>query len=270
MKILVTGHEGFIGQNIVEKFINQHELLGYEWTEDGLPDVAGFDWVIHLGAISSTTETDVDKILLQNYEFSKWLYNECNSQGVNLQYASSASVYGDTTHFTEDRPVGPKNPYAWSKYLFDRWISKQKPKIIVQGFRYFNVYGKYEDHKGSQASVFHKFQEQAKNEKCIKLFENSENYLRDFICVNDVVELHKLFLTLNKSGIWNIGTGNAVSFDEIAKLFSNKLNVPIEHISMPQSLEQHYQKYTCANLDKLRSDIGDFQFISPKDYVGFI
>ena len=90
MKILITGHNGFIGQNLMSYLETKHEVAGYDFHPENLPLVKDYDWVIHLGAISSTTETDVDKVILHNYEFSKWLFNQCNQYNVNMQYASSA------------------------------------------------------------------------------------------------------------------------------------------------------------------------------------
>ena len=171
MKILVTGYKGFIGQNMVNA-LRDHTLTLHEWG-DKFPEVAGHDWVVHLGAISSTTETDIEKVMTQNYDFSKKLINDCLAHGVNLQYSSSASVYGLNTDFVEDAPLNPMSPYAWSKYLFDRYVqSRLWNGIYVQGFRYFNVYGPHEDHKGNQASPYYKFEQQAKETGVIKLFEN--------------------------------------------------------------------------------------------------
>lgn len=267
MKILVTGHEGFIGQNFVNSVIDKHELSGWEWNTEKLPDVKGFDWVVHLGAISSTEEKDVDKIILQNYEFSKWLYNECNHNGVNMQYASSASVYGKTDHFTEDGKLQPESPYAWSKYLFDRWVHQQRHNILVQGFRYFNVYGPGESHKGNQMSVFHKFTDQAAENKEIKVFEGSKDIKRDFICVADVVEIHKRFFEIQESGVWNVGTGKATSFYEIAEKIAAKLDAKITEIPIPDNIKQQYQYFTQSNNTKLQVAMGDYRFISPLDYL---
>lgn len=256
MKILVTGHRGFIGQNLVEKFTNigTDELGFFEWG-DPLPVVSNYDWVVHLGAISSTTESDVEKVMVQNYDFSKWLLRECVGAGVNLQYSSSASVYGLGTEFSEDSPVDPRSPYAWSKYLFDRTVLAQlrhgTGNPIIQGFRYFNVYGPHEEHKGNQASPHHKFTEQAKNNGVIKLFVNSDNYLRDFVPVEMVVDVHRRFLTVTESGIFNVGTGAATSFAEVARGIAERYGAKIEHIPMPEALKSQYQAYTKADVSKL-------------------
>ena len=147
-----------------------------------------------MGAISSTTEKDTDKIIEQNYEFSKWLAKECNYRKINLQYASSASVYGLNTDFREDAPKDPRSGYAWSKYLFDRWVEKQNFHIKIQGFRYFNVYGEHEEHKGNMMSPISKFSKQAIEEKKIMLFENSNLYKRDFVWVGDLCKIHVKFI----------------------------------------------------------------------------
>jgi ADP-L-glycero-D-manno-heptose 6-epimerase len=265
MKILITGHKGFIGQNMMSYLEARHEVAGYEFNPEQLPLVKDYDWVIHLGAISSTTETDVDKIILHNYEFTKWLYNQCNAYKVNMQYASSASVYGNTTHFTESGPSDPKSPYSWSKYLFDRWIGGMNPQITIQGFRYFNVYGPGEDHKGDQASPVHKFTQQAKTGK-IKLFENSENYKRDFVCVSDICEIHEKMLDISEKGVYNIGTGSAISFQQVAEFVAKKHNANIEYIPMPNNLKGQYQEYTCANLDSL-STVVKHKFKSVEEYI---
>jgi len=266
MKILITGHKGFIGQNLTFYLQPDHELFGYEWQEEHLPEVEGFDWVIHVGAISSTVEQDVDKVMLQNYEFSKWLYNQCNSKGVNFQYASSASVYGPYEKFGEDDPKSPQSPYAWSKYLFDRWVWQQEHKVCVQGFRYFNVYGPLEDHKGNQASPITKFIKQAKETNTIALFENSDQYERDFVFVGDVCEAHKQLLENKKPGLFNIGTGKAESFQKIADLVAKTYNATIEYIPMPDYLQSQYQEYTCANIDKL-SKVTDINFATVEEYI---
>jgi len=266
MKILITGHKGFIGQNLCNYLKENNNISTYEWYPYEYPEVYGYDWVIHLGAISSTTEQNVDKIILQNYEFSQWLFNECNKKKVNFQYASSASVYGDNTSFKEEELKQPRSPYAWSKYLFDRWVMKQVKNVTVQGFRYFNVYGPHEDHKGNQASPYTKFTKQAKHEGVIKLFKGSDNFKRDFVCVSDVCLLHKKMLEIDTSGIFNVGTGSAVSFETVGRVIAKKYGADIEYIPMPENIKTQYQAYTCANLDKLNS-IVDMQWTSIEKYI---
>lgn len=257
MKILVTGHKGFIGQNLVEK-LKHHQLSFFEWGDE-IPSTKNLDWVIHIGAISATTETNVEKILYQNLDFSCWLLNECNENGVNFQYSSSASVYGYSKEFRETTPVSPRNPYAWSKYLFERFVNTRRWNVITQGFRYFNVYGPHEDHKGSQASPYHKFTQQAKNDKKIKLFKNSHLYRRDFVPVEYIVDVHEKFLKIPKSGIWNIGTGTPKSFEDVAKEVIQKYpDAVIEYIDMPEELKGHYQDYTCADTTLLKETMKSY------------
>lgn len=270
MKILVTGHKGFIGSNIALYLQSQgHEVEGWEWMPGIIPSTEGCDWCIHTGAISSTTFTDVDQILEQNFEFSVRLAQVCENFGTNLQYASSASVYGNTTHFTEDGPLLPQSPYAWSKYLFDRFINQfiDEFDITIQGFRYFNVYGRNgEDHKGNMASPYTKFTRQARDNGFITLFENSEKYKRDFVCVEDICKLQEKMFDVKKSGIWNVGTGTPTSFQTIGSAIANKYNAEIRYVPMPNELKGQYQEYTCANLDKLNSVV-DMQWTNIKDYI---
>jgi ADP-L-glycero-D-manno-heptose 6-epimerase len=181
--------------------------------------------------------------------------NDCIDKGVNFQYSSSASVYGLNQEFKETSPVDPKTPYAWSKYLFERYTNtKLNSGIRIQGFRYFNVYGPGEDHKTNQASPYHQFQKQFENTGKIKVFENSENYHRDFVPVDTVCETHVKFFGVTESGVWNVGTGKTKSFLEVAKSFTNNL----ETIPMPDILKDSYQSYTCADLTKLHGTLSRF------------
>ena len=258
MKICVTGSAGFIGQNLVKHLIDQkHEVECFEYKPNTFPDPSLYDWVIHLGAISSTTERNVDLIMDQNYEYSLKLLQMCDNMGTNFQYASSASVYGNTNSFVESGPVYPQSPYAWSKYLFDRFIQQAMGefKILVQGFRYFNVYGAHEEHKGDQASPVTKFTKQAKESGIIKLFENSDQYKRDFVCVDDVCNVHCQMLQQDVSGIFNVGTGVPVSFQQVAESVAKKYKAKIETIPMPTALKGQYQSYTCADLTQLNKNV---------------
>lgn len=256
MRILITGNRGFIGKNMIHALKDEHDLYFFEWGED-YPLINGLDLVIHLGANSSTTERDVEKIMRQNYDFSVWLLHECMTWKVRLQYSSSASVYGGNTKFGESDPADPRSPYAWSKYLFDKYVTDRLDqfKIPVQGFRYFNVYGPGEEHKGDQASPYFKFTEQAKRTGVIKLFKGSKNYLRDFVHVSKVVDVHKQFFAVKESGIWNVGTGTPRSFQDVAEEIASKYDARIEYIPMPAHLKLQYQKYTCADLSRLNNTI---------------
>jgi ADP-L-glycero-D-manno-heptose 6-epimerase len=256
MKILLTGYKGFIGQNFLQALQKEdgHEIYLFEWGDEEI-NLEGLDWVVHLGAISSTSESNVEKIMIQNYDFSMWLLGQCIKHKVNFQYSSSASVYGWNRDFREDAPKDPRNPYAWSKYLFDR-DAFFSDDIIIQGFRYFNVHGPYEDHKGHMASPHYKFEKQAKEEKKIQIFEGSNNFKRDFIHVDNVVNIHMAFMNnVKESGVWNVGSGKAVSFKEVAEDIASKYDAEIEELPFPPELKMYYQDYTCADLTKLKSTL---------------
>lgn len=231
-----------------------HEIYTYEWDERTLPRIEGLDWVFHFGAISSTTERDVAKVMRQNVDFSIWLYEECIKHDVNLQWSSSASVYGLGTDFRESAPVDPRSPYSWSKYLFEHHVKKNPSHVRCQGFRYFNVYGANEAHKGSQASPYYQFDLQAQTTGIIRVFEGSENFRRDFVSVDRVLDVQFEFIykDIEESGIWNIGTGKTRSFLEIAQEKANQYGALIERIPFPKHLEYSYQTYTCADLTKLQ------------------
>ena len=265
MNILITGAKGFIGKHLVKRLSKKHNVTEHEWG-DQLPDLWHYKAVIHTGAISSTTYTDVEQILKQNYEFTIDLIQKATEVGCMIQYSSSASVYGPTDHFTEDGPLLPQSPYAWSKFLVDRWVSSHFFASPVQGFRYFNVYGKGEEHKGDMMSPVSKFTKQAKETGIIKIFKGSENYLRDFICVKDVCAIHEIMLEHRVKGIFNVGTGEATSFKTIAELIATKYNANIEEIDMPIEIRQQYQEFTKANLNSLRKHT-DYKFMQPKTWI---
>jgi len=250
MKILVTGSNGFIGKNMINALSPYHEVVQSEWGMS-FPEVQGLDWVIHLGAISSTTETDVSRICKQNLEYSIRLYEECIKHGVNFQFASSASVYGLVSDFKETCPVNPQNHYARSKAMFEKYVEMRNAPITTQLFRYFNVHGPHEEHKGNQASPHTKFMQQAKESGTIKLFEGSDKFKRDFIHVGKIVMDHQKFFNVEESGIWNFGTGKAVSFEEVAQDIASKTGATIEYVKMPEILKGNYQEYTKADTTKL-------------------
>lgn len=270
MRILVTGHNGFIGKNMVA-WLQQEEgwfVDGWDWHPTERPDVSNFDWVIHLGAIADMTETDVDKVMTQNYEFSQWLFNECNKHGVNLQYASSSSVYGETRDFSEFSSCHPQTPYAWSKYLFDRWVFQQPQSIYVQGFRYFNVYGRYMHLRGTRSNVIHKWRNQARKEGKISVWENAQSIKRDWTWVGDVCRLHIDFIKQVKgSGIWNCGSGLAHSFMDIAEEIAEQEEVEIELVPVPFEEKSRFRTKTCADLTHLKATIGKRQWLNVFEFL---
>jgi ADP-L-glycero-D-manno-heptose 6-epimerase len=260
MKILITGHRGFIGQNALKHFQREHEIVCWDMDKHIIELDSSYDWVMHFGGLSSTTEKDVEKVLTHNLDFSISLFDQCVKLGVKFQYSSSASVYGMNTDFRESAPVDPRTPYAWSKYLFERYIRSKDWGITHQGFRYFNVYGPGEEHKGTQASPFQQFTMQAALSGRIKVFEGSANYHRDFVHVDRVIDVHDKFLSIDQSGVWNVGSGSTRSFLDIAAEIGKQYPSVIETIPMPEHLKLSYQKYTCADLTLLNSTLNE------KDY----
>jgi ADP-L-glycero-D-manno-heptose 6-epimerase len=270
MRVLVTGHEGFIGRNMLS-WLNQEDgwfVDGWEWDPKSFPDVQSYDWVIHLGAIADMTCTDVEAVLKQNFEFSQWLFNECNTHGVHLQYASSSSVYGDTRDFSELAPCYPQTAYAWSKYLFDRWWPQQDVRIYVQGFRYFNVYGKWMHLRGRRSNAIHKWRTQARKEGKVTVWDNAEHIKRDWTWVGDVCKLHIDFIKqVNGSGIWNCGSGLAHSFLDIAEEIAEQEGVSIEFVPVPLEEQLRMRHKTCANLKKLKETVGKRPWLNVFEFL---
>ena len=260
--IVITGSKGFIGQNFLkylleysnEEIVTVGEKDAWDWI--GLFN----DWdrvslIIHQGAISDTTETDVDKLHRMNVWFSIELLEKAIQYQIPVKFASSASVYGN-----QEGIVNPLNYYAITKLQMDYYIHDHMEEFSsVQSFRYFNVYGDGEDHKGDQASPVHKFTKQIKETGKLKLFEGSDKFLRDFIWVGDIVET---VLNNDKpSGIYDLGTSNPTSFQTVGELIAEKYNGEIEYIPFPEHLKGKYQTYTCAKKE------WDHKFISVKEYL---
>ena len=272
MKILVTGHKGFIGRNMMACLAQEEgwQVDGWEYDPKDLPNIIEYDWVIHLGAVADMSDSDVDKILIQNLEFSQWLFKECNAHGVNLQYASTSSVYGNTNNFAETDPCNPQTPYAWSKYLFDRWVFQQEINIYVQGFRYFNVYGKYMHLRGARANAVYKWRQQARKQGKVTVWEGAENIKRDWTYVGDVCRLHVDFIkTVNGSGIWNCGAGLAHSFLDIAEYIAEQEGVPVELEPIPMVEQQRMRTKTCADLRHLKNTVGKRKWLNVYEWLDY-
>ena len=259
--IILTGYNGFIG-NAFAKKLDEDNL--YRVERDGVDlflrdyeDWDNVELIIHQGAISSTVETDLNKIHKYNVDFSIQLFEKAIEHQIPVKYASSASVYGSN----KEDEINPLNYYAISKVQVDYWVLDNIDRFkSVQGFRYFNVYGEGEDNKGDQASPVSKFAKQIKETGKLKLFEGSDSFYRDFICVDDIVDI---VLNNDKpSGIYDLGTSDPVSFQHVAECVAHRYNGEIEYIPFPVHLNNKYQRYTCAN-----KEWGDYKFITVEEYL---
>jgi ADP-L-glycero-D-manno-heptose 6-epimerase len=306
MYYVVTGAAGFIGSNIVkalnergetniiavdhlknaDKFKNltDCEIADFLDKEDFLSKLnsGSFDGilngVLHQGACSDTMESDGRYMMENNYRYSLDVLEHCQNEEIPFLYASSASVYGMGPVFKESRDhESPLNVYAYSKFLFDQVIRRRWHERSGQivGLRYFNVYGQREQHKGRMASVAFHFFNQFRAEGHVKLFEGCDGYgnggqLRDFVSIEDVVKVNMFFLeNPDKSGIFNLGTGKAQSFNDVAVATINALRATtgeaaltveqmdhqqlLRYIPFPEQLKGKYQSYTQADVRGLRA-----------------
>ena len=321
MTIIVTGAAGFIGSNLVkalnargEKDVVAVDNLSHADKVANLADLEISDFidkldlaerieeghfdgeitaVLHQGACSDTMETDGRYMMANNYEYSLALLGWCQARGIPYIYASSASVYGAGTVFREAREhEAPLNVYGYSKFLFDQAVRRELPRATAQvaGFRYFNVYGQREAHKGRMASVAFHFYNQYLAEGRVKLFEASAGYgpgeqIRDFISVDDVVAVNLFFLDHpDISGIFNVGTGRARSFNDVARATINAIRRSrgekalaleelraggaIEYVPFPAQLVGKYQSFTQADVSALRAAGYDRAFLDVEEGVG--
>src|SRR5574343_48801 len=279
-RVLVTGVNGFICgamfDHLSEKADDGYRVVGYDLRKEDnfepnieyvkqIIEANDINVVMHFGAISSTAEKDIDKVLRFNYDFTKDLVDFCYEKDILLQFSSSASVYGNkNATFKESDIPNPQSPYAISKYLCERYIMDKimNDGAMIQAFRYFNVYsfslGKMlEEHKGNQASPYSKFYISLLNDQKIKLFYGSENYKRDFIYYERVIDTHLKFIDIEEDGIWNLGTGKTKSFKGVAEFIclGTNLDDRIEYIPMPDEIKDQYQEYTCADMTKMNETL---------------
>lgn len=312
-KIVITGGAGFIGSNLLAELEKRgyDQLIAVDWlgSDNKWKNVAKrsnvyylrpenlMDYldtnkddiccIFHLGAISSTTETDGDAVLTNNYYLSLDLFELCRKENISLIYASSAATYGDgTLGFTDDdsleslSKLRPLNLYGWSKNQVDLYISRnggfESKDNQTVGLRFFNVYGPNEYHKGKQMSVIGPFMDQARKIGKIQLFKSNDSSIkdgdqsRDFISVNDCIDVMIWFLEHRTiSGLFNVGTGISTSYNEVAEYVCSALDMDckIEYIEMSESLTNQYQNYTCADIGKLRSVGYSKEMTSTKDGI---
>jgi ADP-L-glycero-D-manno-heptose 6-epimerase len=317
---VVTGAAGFIGSNLVralnergitnvlavdnlmqaDKFANLVgcEIADYldkrEFLERLLAGEfdGALDAVLHQGACSDTMATDGRYVMENNYRYSLAVLDFCLQEEVPMLYASSAAVYGSGRVFRESPECeAPLNVYGYSKYLFDQAVRRRLPDASSQvaGFRYFNVYGPNEPHKGRMASVAWHFFQQYRTEGKAKPFQGSDGYAdgeqrRDFVSVEDVVKVNLYFLERPRlSGIFNVGTGRAQSFNDVAEAVINTCRGAtgeprlartelatrgaIEYVPFPPTLKGKYQSFTEADVAALRATGYEAPFLTVADGV---
>ena len=308
-RIIVTGGAGFIGANVVRglnaRGIDDIVVVdrlrdGAKWRnllgarvedvvdkDDFRLDVregalaADIDAVIHLGACSSTTETDADYLLDNNYRYTRELCEWCLEEGIRFVYASSAATYGDGALGYSDEDVAtpglaPLNMYGFSKHLFDLWALRSGRLDSIAGLKFFNVYGPHEDHKGDMRSVVHKAHGQILAQGRVELFKSYRpefpdgGQVRDFVDVRDAVDVVLWLLDRPQvNGLFNCGTGEARSWNDLAAaVFAALGREPrIDYIEMPGHLRGKYQYHTQADLAKLRRAGYDRPFTRLEDGV---
>jgi len=287
--IVLTGGAGFIGSCLLRHLndlgVDQivvvddlgtdgkwKNLVGKRYV-DCLPSDQLFPWLdgrageieafIHLGACSATTEQDASYLLENNYRYTRRLCEYAMEHGHRFIYASSAATYGGGEHgFVDDHNLldrlEPLNMYGYSKHMFDLWAERQGILDKIVGLKYFNIFGPNEYHKGSMTSAILKLVPQVQNEGVVRLFRSNHpdfgdgEQKRDFLYVKDAVRTTAAFLTNDLGGIYNVGSGVATTWNELATAVANALGQEpnIEYIDMPEVLVGSYQNYSCADLTK--------------------
>ena len=250
--------------------------------------ISGITHIVHMGACSSTTFTDASYFIKNNYEYSKKLALYAAKNKIPFIYASSAATYGDGALGYDDKhetvkDLSPLNMYGYSKQLFDLWVLRNKYEQLFTGIKFFNVFGPNEYHKGEMMSVVCKRFNDVRQEGLIRLFKSyKDGYTdgqqkRDFVYIKDAVEvMYFFFKNRKKTGIYNLGTGKARSWNDLANAMFAALNKKpnIEYTEMPENLRQKYQYFTEAKMDKVRNAGCNHKFNSLeesiKDYTKYL
>ena len=271
--IVITGAFGFIGGNLVDRIEEDVTLLDTKY--DSLEDIYSWfsangpliDCVYHLGAITDTTEMDINKFDEYNLHPSIFIWKMCADYKIPLVYASSAATYGDGSLGFDDeypiKPLQPLNPYGWSKQQFDIWVQEQETSPPFWcGLKFFNVYGYGEEHKGKMASMVYHMYNQINETGGVRLFKSHHpdykdgEQLRDFIYVDDILDVCQwMYENQPEPGIYNVGTGKCRSFNDMAYATFKALGVEpnITYFDTPLNLREQYQYRTEAKMDKLRN-----------------
>lgn len=290
-KIIVTGGAGFIGSAVVwrlnelgfediliadrlddtDKWRNLVPLRfadyidGYDLLET-LDDLKDVKTVFHLGACSSTTETDADYMIRNNYQYTQDLADWSVRNGVRFVYASSAATYGDGSAGMNDgieslKRLRPLNVYGYSKHMFDQYAARAGMFDRIVGLKYFNVFGPNEDHKGDMRSLVNKAFGQISSTGKLQLFKSSNpdyadgEFGRDFVYVKDAVDMTLFFMENKIGGLFNVGSGRMNTWNALADAIFKALDLPknVEFVEMPEKLRDRYQYHTKADLTRIRN-----------------
>ncbi len=289
-KIIVTGGAGFIGSAVVWKLneLGHDDIIivdrmdetdkwknlaplrfaDYIDADDFLEDLSAFaytEMIFHLGACSSTTETNADYMIRNNYQYTKSLADFAFANDIRFIYASSAATYGDGSAGMEDgtdslHTLRPLNVYGYSKHLFDQYAARNGMFGKIVGLKYFNVFGANENHKGDMRSLVNKAFDQINQTGKLQLFKSANpdfadgEFGRDFVYVKDAVEMTLFFMESEVGGLFNVGSGRMNTWNSLANAIFRALDLPknVEFIEMPEHLRDRYQYHTQADLSSIR------------------